>query len=62
MTIQEKNGQREIMTERELRAFLGEDSKKIETLEELLLDIVNNIYSLEDFIRDVKGYDYPEDE
>jgi hypothetical protein len=55
-TIQEKNGQRELLTEDEFRAWAGE-SFNVEFLEELLLDIVNDIYSIEDFLKDVRDYD-----
>ena len=57
MTIQEDNGQRNVMTEKEFRAWQGADHLTYEEMEELLLDIVNGIYSIEDFIDDVRKYE-----
>ena len=56
MTIQEENGQRNIMTEAEFENWQGSDNMTVELLEELLLDIVNGIYEIPDFIKDVRNY------
>ena len=56
-TIQEKNGQRELLTESEFRAWQGSDNMTIELLEELILDMANGIYSIEDFLADIKSYE-----
>jgi hypothetical protein len=54
-TIQEKNGQRTKLTEAQFRAWQGSDNLNFETTEELLLDIVNGVYSIEDFLKDVEA-------
>lgn len=59
-TIQEKNGQRELLTESEFREWQGSDNMTVELLEELLLDIVNGTYSIEDFLNDVKNCNEPD--
>ena len=56
-TIQEKNGQRNIVNEAQFRAWQGSDNLDFETTEELLLDVVNGIYSIEDLIHDIKSYE-----
>lgn len=57
MTRQEKNGQREIVNEKMFRNWFGEDSNNPERLEDLLLDVVNNIYSIKDLVSDIKNYE-----
>ena len=56
-TIQEKNGQRELLDEDSFRAWFGENRNDAELMEELLLDIANGVYSISDFIEDVNTYD-----
>ena len=56
-TKQEKNGQREIINEAQFRAWFGDNVNDPELMEELVLDIANDIYSVADFVQDVKSYD-----
>jgi len=59
-TIEEnaiENGQRNKMTQEDLQAFLGEeDGNNIDRVYELLLDVVNDIYSVKDLTNDVNEY------
>jgi len=52
-----KNGMRDILTRKEFEAWAGSDQMETEQMIELILDIANNIYSIEDLVNNVKGYE-----
>lgn len=52
--IAKENGTREIVSYDEVLAFIGGTQDDIA---ELLLDILNGIYSVDDVLRDIKEYE-----
>ena len=49
------NGERDIVTSSELQLFLGDDNYQNKA-EEMLLDVLNNQYSIKDALSDIRQY------
>lgn len=54
--VAHSNGERELISWAEVKQFLGGDNTNGEVVE-MLMDMVNGIYSIPDFLTDVREYD-----